>query len=529
MGGISLFAASAFHRQAGLLPASASAPAPFATPAASPSPTPLPEHPIEHVVVLLQENHTFDNYFGTFPGANGVSLEQLGRCSDWTTPGTTPCQWTEEDIPYYWHLARTFGLSDNYFTAVNGPSYPNHYMLLAAQTPALKNPGGNWGCPTSCFDVATTLPDLLTGAGYSWQVYTGPASWDVTMSIRSLFEGRHEHPLRTHDELFADIKNGALPNVAWIKPTQPDSEHPKGNEGRIGFDLRKGEQWVSQVVETIKAGPQWAKTAIFITWDDWGGLYDHVTQQHVEDLADPAGWETWRNGPRVPLLVVSPWAKSGYLSHVAASHLSIVRFIEKTFGLPPINERDAGASDLSDFFTFSPPSLHLPVPSLPKLGQNLLGDPSFEERLHLAPSARPEGWVTVGITPSDGYDEARAHNSPSSFRMVGERGTSKRLWQRRYNLTGEAGDMYEFSGWSMAEGADDGSQTFYSLAATVYGGTESQLVAESNFTGGTHDWQRATVRFTTKAPYAFIDLYAGYSGNGGTVWFDDFSLIKLPK
>jgi phospholipase C len=138
-------------------------------------------------------------------------------------------------------------------------------------------------------------------------------------------------------QVLTDIANGQLADVVWVTPAQAASDHPKVNNG-------SGPSWVASVVNAIGNSQYWNNTAIFITWDDWGGFYDHVT---------PTIYNSFELSFRVPLIVVSPYAKPGYVSHAQHEFGSILKFTEETFGLPSLNTTDARADDLSDCFSFT--------------------------------------------------------------------------------------------------------------------------------------------------------------------------------
>ena len=165
----------------------------------------------------------------------------------------------------------------------------------------------------------------------------------------------------------ADVKAGKLPNIAWVYATSEFSEHPPYGSSSGMPSVTPGMQWTVDRVNQFTKSKLWAKTAIFITWDDWGGWYDHV---------DPPLKDKWRKGgpsgttytntqfsygPRVGRLVISPFAMKGYISKVFHSHVSIVKFCETTFGIKPINKRDKASDDMADCFDFKQTPLPLPA------------------------------------------------------------------------------------------------------------------------------------------------------------------------
>ena len=419
--------------------------------------------PIKHVVFIVKENRTFDNYFGTFPGANGATTGKLsdggtvalGRLYDRSSPDISHA-WEaalaayndggmnqfdiassnagilddsgaphayqlaqKSDLPNYWTLAQTFTLGDNFFSSLHGPSFPNHLYTIAAQSggvmdnphfspdaalPTKVGPGedpgeaglepddiaplaqksGVWGCDAvprtrvpvvdqegeveeiyPCLDFQT-LGDELDAAGVSWKMYApdvglddagfqGSAGyiWTVYDAIRHMRDSdlwaQHIAPMTTAtdatNEFINDAKNGMLPQVSWISTPSPVSEHPPAS-------VCEGENWTIALLQAIAAGPDWKDTAVFLTWDDWGGFYDHVPPQQID---------VYGLGFRVPLLVISPYAKPGFIDHSRTEFSSVLKFIETDFGLPALTARDQNSPDLTDAFDFQQTPLALPT------------------------------------------------------------------------------------------------------------------------------------------------------------------------
>ncbi|MGB7846898.1 MAG: alkaline phosphatase family protein [Candidatus Acidiferrum sp.] len=353
---------------------------------------------ITHTVIIIKENRTFDNYFGGFPNADGATtgVTSSGQvaalksmpdcysgnlCNSWDcamqafdngkmdkfdlyTGGTLDAytQMTEQDIPNYWTYARRFTLADRYFSAVHGPSFPNHLFVVAAQcggvmesvnnsvsgtdcagqpsgTVAVMDDNGNVTQQSPCFDFQT-LPDLLENAGISWKYYSEGGGGGVLSLIRHIVNT----PLlkqRAADtsQFLSDAANGTLPAVSWVLPPEGAGEHPPESSC-------KGENWTVQVLNAVMQSPEWNSTAVFITWDDYGGLYDHVPPPQVDRLG---------LGPRAPLLIISPFAKRGYVSHTVYEQSSLLKFVERRYHLQPLTTRDIAASDMLDSFDFSQP------------------------------------------------------------------------------------------------------------------------------------------------------------------------------
>jgi phospholipase C len=351
---------------------------------------------IQHTVILLKENHTFDNYFGTFPGADGVTrgetaagmivalapmpdVDNLDLCNSWDcalqaidggrmdgfdligSGMSAFAQATAQQIPSYWAYAGQYVLADRYFTSVHGPSLPNHLFTLAAQSGGtidnvLGTTGGVAcdGTPTGtvtvidasgkrtqqspCFDFPI-LGDELNAAGISWKYYIDGGT-GVLAVIRHVRNG----PMWTLNQgttaqFLHDVQTGQLPAVSWVIAPYQQSEHPPNS-------ICAGDNQAAQYLNAIMQGPAWNSTVIFVTYDDFGGFYDHVPPPQL----DQEGL-----GPRVPLLIISPYAKRGYVSHTLYEHSSMLKFIETRYLLHALTARDAAASDMLDSFDFAQP------------------------------------------------------------------------------------------------------------------------------------------------------------------------------
>lgn len=319
---------------------------------------------LEHIVIIVKENHTFDNYFGTFPGANGAVLGRAAnpppddpnhRHEAWMQRQNDPVhrvQYNKNDIPAYFAFANQFTLCDNYYSEVAGPSTPNHLMLICADAPLINNPADSYRPNPGQAYKLKSLPPVLEKAGLTWGNYGGYAF----AYISDLVGHKANH---TRDAFKQDASNGKLPNVSWVygDGTPNLSEHPLQN-------VTPGSQWTANQVAAIVAGGLWARTAIFITWDDWGGWSDHVVPpvkeswqhtmaQRPVDAHPEFDGQPFRFGSRVPCLVLSPYARSGHISHQENSHVSLVKFCETTFGLAPLTQRDASSNGMSDCFDFA--------------------------------------------------------------------------------------------------------------------------------------------------------------------------------
>jgi phospholipase C len=349
---------------------------------------------IKHTVVIIKENRTFDHYFGLFPGADGATIgktstgqtvpllhvsdpSQLNNlCNTWDCAlqamdngrmdgfdlingGTLNAytQLEEQDIPNYWAYARHFVLADRYFTSVHGPSLPNGLFALAGQSGGVIDDGSDYGAGVACdggpaelvtvidssgdrtlispcFDFLTLADRLLT-AGITWKYYgDGPNVFSLIRSIRN--GPAWQQDFAPEAQFLSDAATGRLPEITWLATTPETDEHPPQNPC-------PGENWTVNVLNTLMQGPDWNSTAVFITWDDFGGLYDHVSPPQPDQFG---------LGPRVPLLIISPYARRGYIAHSVYEHSSILKFLETRYRLPPLTSRDSGANNMLDSFDF---------------------------------------------------------------------------------------------------------------------------------------------------------------------------------
>ncbi|HVB95186.1 MAG TPA: alkaline phosphatase family protein [Nitrososphaerales archaeon] len=316
-------------------------------------------NPIQHVVVIVQENHTFDNYFGTFPGANGIQNDPAtvqpfhltGQVFDLCH--STACgheaydtgkmdgflraegsnetfgHYTQSDIPYYWSLAQNYTLFDNYFTSAMGPSLPNHLYLVAGQDAGVADALSGQISKLNIGSIANELES----ANDSWSYYS-PYVVGNENALGLVSSIAHSSTMlakmKQTEQFLVDLQSGNLPDVSYIMANDGLNEHPP-------YSVAAGEQWAKSIIGAIQASPYWGSTAILLTWDDYGGWYDHVAPPQVDRYGD---------GFRVPLLMISPFAKQGYIDHTLSDHTSILKFMERVFNLPSVTQRDGAASDL---------------------------------------------------------------------------------------------------------------------------------------------------------------------------------------
>jgi phospholipase C len=321
-----------------------------------PAPKPKPAAgagQIKHVVIIVKENHGYDNYFGPLPGGNGVTLAHSPnpppkdpdhRHAAWLARDTKAprLQFQKSDIPHYWSYASQFALCDNYFTDVAGPSTPNHLMLIMADSPLVDNPSRSYRTnPGPPLYDKPSLPAQLDKAGLTWGNYNGYAFEFIKYTA-----GKK----RTTQQFAIDAAAGKLPAVSWLYADHALSEHPADKPADLAAgvgDVTKGSDWTASQVQAIAKAGLWPDTAIFITWDDWGGWWDHVTPPNVEKWTDGT---QFRYGGRVGCLVLSPYARKGYISKALHSHVSLIKFCENNFGLPSLNKRTSASDGMEDCF-----------------------------------------------------------------------------------------------------------------------------------------------------------------------------------
>ncbi len=336
---------------------------------------------------------------GKMDGANNVLI----TCS----AGATNCPPAQPNFLYvqssdvgpYFQMAEQYTFGDRMFQTNQGPSFPAHQFIISgtsepstgsnlfiAENAAGVNAAGqDTGCtappseyvylidPTGaetttmypCADHAT-LTDELNTAGISWRYYTPSAGslWTSPNAIKHMCVPNAAPPNGTActgsdwvnnvalyttsnpAPMLTDIANNQLPAVSWIIPAGQNSDHA-GNTDATG-----GPSWVASIVNAIGNSPYWSNTAIIVTWDDWGGWYDHVPPQKI--VNDGTSWGSgYVYGFRVPLIVISPYARAGYISHTNHDFGSILNLIEETFNVPSLGYADAYADDLSDCFDFT--------------------------------------------------------------------------------------------------------------------------------------------------------------------------------
>ncbi len=353
--------------------------------------------PIRHVIVFMQENRSFDHYFGRltayghpvdgFP--DGFSNPTPGGGTSTVRRSPTTCispdihhgwapmhaqygggaldgfytnaadngngrralYWLDErDIPFYYWVYSQFAMADRHFSSVMGPTWPNRDYLYAATSDGVRNTDERIIHVRNVFDA-------LHDAGISFREYT-PGH------VRSGCAGRtgSSQGVTPLSQLFTDLADGTLPRVSFVDVSGDQDEHSVA-------DVQAGETFFRRLVMALFHSPDWPTTALFYTYDEAGGFFDHVPPPHAcvpDGRAVNAAFD--RMGFRVPLLVVSPWARPGHVSHRVHEATSITRFIELLFDLPALTNRDANSDALLDMFDFDHPALMTPPTGAPAAG-----------------------------------------------------------------------------------------------------------------------------------------------------------------
>jgi phospholipase C len=315
--------------------------------------------PHDHAAAL----NCFNN--GKMDGFGGGIYGWLYGYSQFDRPG----------LPNYWSWADDYVLSDNFYASAFGPSYPNHLFFIAGQSGgAIDNPENievrrvgdktikSWGCDAygddvfvfttdehgnltkrhTCFNFKT-VGEQLSERNIDWAFYAAEPTqvgyiWSAYSAVSGVFHTdlwhQHVHPV---DDLLNDIAADRLPAVTWITPHFELSDHPPWNS-------RFAMNWVTDVVNEIMKSPMWENTAIFLTWDEWGGFYDHVPPRKVDDVG---------LGFRVPLLTISPYARKGYVDDALGEFSTPLRFIADNWGLDYLTPRIRNAHNFEHVFDFN--------------------------------------------------------------------------------------------------------------------------------------------------------------------------------
>jgi len=301
------------------------------------------------------------------------------------------------DLPYYYFMASNFATSDRFFSPNSSNSEPNRIYLFSATSHGhVHDPGS--------FDSSQVknIFQLLDAASITWKVYyqstDSTGAPNTRLSRFQPYAAQHAANMVPDSQYFTDLKNGTLPQVAYIEEFSGFDEHPGGtDEGNVnsGNHIQVGANFVSQHINAFMQSTSWKDGVFFLSWDEGGGLYDHVSPQpavHPDGIKpvdlepkdvqfiSPQG-DFNRTGFRVPLMVVSPYAKKNYVSHTVADYTAFLKFIETRFALPSLTARDAAQIDMTEFFNFATPPWLVP-PASDKIPVQPINIPCDYTNLH---------------------------------------------------------------------------------------------------------------------------------------------------
>jgi phospholipase C len=364
------------------------------TPEASARPAGLPapgNSGIDHVVVLMMENRSFDHYLGWLPDADGRQkgltyldrdgvphrthalapefqgcdhpdpdhsfeggrVEYDGGAADgWLRAGDNDeyaiGYYTRKDLDFLGRAAPAWTTCDRYFSAILAPTFPNRFYQHAAQTDRLDN--------ALTLSTLPTIWDHLAEAGRTGRYYFS----DVP--FLALWGDRYLPIARPITEFFADAAAGTLPDVSFVEPRFLSAELGTSSDDHPHADIRNGQAFLNLVYAALTRGPAWSRTVLVINYDEWGGFFDHVppTAAPIPVADQAAGNTDGLRGVRVPCVIVSPYAPRERVSHVVFDHTSVLRMIEWRWDLPALTVRDASANNLAEALDFRRPHLDAP-------------------------------------------------------------------------------------------------------------------------------------------------------------------------
>jgi phospholipase C len=368
---------------------------------------------IDHIVIVMMENHSFDNILGMLPhkvrarrGVDGLPVSRRGTQLSVNVDGTgkpvraqhapSVCQlegvpgqnwnashlswgngrndgfvkasgpaamwfWDDKDLPFTYSLASKFPVGERYFGSCLGQTYPNRrYMLTGSSDGVISTDATTFSTPAR----NGTIFDRLDRHGITWRNYY--EDLPAALVVPGVFTQARSKRIVKLDSFFADALHGKLPNVSYVDPQFEirSEENPQ--------DIQFGERFVARVVRAVMESPAWEKTALFLTYDEHGGYYDHVpppralkpdnTPPLLKPGDTPGAFD--RYGFRVPMVVVSPYARPGYVSNVVQDHTSLLKFIERKWNIGALTFRDANAHDMTDYFNFKKAAFrHPPHPA----------------------------------------------------------------------------------------------------------------------------------------------------------------------
>jgi phospholipase C len=351
---------------------------------------------IEHIVLVMMENRSFDHFLGWLPGHDGrqaglryadaagvlhpthhlapdfqgcgfhdpdhsftggrVEYDN-GHCDGWLRAGSNDLfsigYYIQEDLPFIGQIAARFATPERYFAAMLGPTFPNRIFQHAGQTDRLSN--------TATISALPTIWDRLASAGISGRYYFSD------IPALALWGAKYLSISRPVASFLTDAAAGTLPAVSFIDPAFAGEATGTSNDDHPFNDIRNGEVFLDTLYSAVTSGPAWRNTIFIINFDEWGGFFDHVPPPPgpITSAERALGYTDGLRGFRVPCLVVSPWSQHTDVPRAVFDHTSILKLIEWRFGLQSLSVRDAEANNLAQMLDFDDPRLDVPRPRVP--------------------------------------------------------------------------------------------------------------------------------------------------------------------
>ncbi|PKV97762.1 phospholipase C [Amycolatopsis echigonensis] len=332
---------------------------------------------IDHIVVVMMENRSFDHYLGWLPGADGrqaglTYADSAGRtfpswhlddyqgcshpdpdhsfeggrveynngaCDGWLRAGSNDVfsigYYQKQDLAFYGQAAPYWTTCDRYFSAIMAETYPNRFYQHAAQTDRIHN--------STTVSTLPTIWDRLAAAGLQGRYYYYDAPFTA------LWGSKYLAISKPYAAFLSDCAAGTLPEVSFVDPKFLDEDTGSSADDHPHADIRAGQTFLNQVYEAVTASPVWERTLLVVNYDEWGGFFDHVAPDVAPD-ANPA-WGL--RGFRVPCLLISPRARRNYVAHNVYDHASVLKAIEWRWNLPPLTPRDQAARNIAEVLDFT--------------------------------------------------------------------------------------------------------------------------------------------------------------------------------
>ena len=378
---------------------------------------------IDHVVVVMMENRSFDHFLGWVPNADGIQsgltfrdrfgvphstyhLQTYASCGHtdpdhsyeggrieldggkddgWLRAGENDLlaigYYQSQDLGFFSAAAPYWTTCDRYFAAVMAETYPNRFYQHSAQTDRLHNNTNQATIPT--------IWDRLSDAGLNGTYYFS----DIPFT--ALWYDKYLSISKPYSQFLSDCAAGTLPQVSFVDPRFEDEPSGTSGDDHPHADIRNGEKFLAEVYTAVTTSPAWGRTLLVVNYDEWGGFYDHVTPGTAPDVSPT----TALRGFRVPALVISPRARRHSVAHNVYDHTSVLKAIEWRWGLPPLTARDKNARNIAEVLDFSKPAdlTAPPITVAPFVPEGPCGAPSSlpssEEWAPLREVALAHGWT----------------------------------------------------------------------------------------------------------------------------------------